>query len=163
MIVEDEEEETGVTRKVEWPPREDEAAHHPQTSQDAPVQIQECQYFVQTNNEHQPVASRTFMPLRQEIPLQQKPTGVYSSEPAIKKKVPKWCRGDSKWPPAHTVDNNPVPEPTERPKKQHRDYSQFFSNNAIQNTYPGYRCPPGTQHFLFEDSQTPPAPGETDM
>lgn len=28
-----------------------------------------------------------------------------------------------------------------------KDYSSFFAKNALPNNYPGYKVPPGTQHY----------------
>ena len=31
-----------------------------------------------------------------------------------------------------------------------QDYGSFFARHALNNTYPGYRVPPGTQHYPHE-------------
>lgn len=40
--------------------------------------------------------------------------------------------------------------PAFRPRKVKKDYSAFFAQNALNSTYPGYRAPPGTQHYVEE-------------
>lgn len=64
-------------------------------------------------------------------------------------------RGDQKWPPEEykrqsEVDNEErrklAQQPAFRPRRQQKDYGAFFAKNALNNTYPGYRAPPGTQH-----------------
>lgn len=68
-------------------------------------------------------------------------------------------RGDEKWPPA-TVKQQAEAEnearkalakgPVLRPRRVKKDYSSFFAQHAINNNYPAYRAPPGTQHYLEE-------------
>lgn len=36
-----------------------------------------------------------------------------------------------------------------------QDYSSFFQRHALNSTYPGYRAPPGTQHFGCQYPQYP--------
>lgn len=64
--------------------------------------------------------------------------------------------GDQKWPPPECkaqieAENQARVElargPAFRPPKPRKDYSSFFAKNALPNTYPGYKAPPGTQHF----------------
>lgn len=68
-------------------------------------------------------------------------------------------RGDEKWPPvaykaqaeAENEERKALTRgPVFRPRRVNKDYSKFFAQHAIQNTYPGYRAPPGTQHYIEE-------------
>lgn len=34
-----------------------------------------------------------------------------------------------------------------------QDYRPFFQRHAINSTYPGYRAPPGTQHYGYQYPQ----------
>lgn len=65
-------------------------------------------------------------------------------------------RGDQKWPPASVraqceAENEQRRQlakgPAFRPRKVKKDYSSFFAQHALNSTYPGYRAPPGTQHY----------------
>lgn len=65
-------------------------------------------------------------------------------------------RGDQKWPPASVkaqVDQENEQRkliakgPAFRPRKVQKDYSSFFAQHALNSTYPGYKAPPGTQHY----------------
>lgn len=96
-------------------------------------------------------------PLRKEAPVTQKPAPVYQSQPvATTFQGGANKRGDLKWPPAPykqqaEVDNEARRQlalgPAFRPRRVNKvDYSGFFAQNALQNTYPGYRIPPGTLH-----------------
>jgi len=66
-------------------------------------------------------------------------------------------RGDEKWPPAPVKEQAEAENiarialargPAVRPRKVKKDYSQFFAQNALNSSYPGYRAPPGTQHYI---------------
>lgn len=68
-------------------------------------------------------------------------------------------RGDQKWPPPEykeqaEAENRARLElargPLLKPRKVQKDYRPFFAKNAIPNTYPGYKAPPGTQHYTEE-------------
>jgi len=69
------------------------------------------------------------------------------------------ARGDAKWPPPEYKTRAEMENaarialakgPTCRPRRVNRDYSSFFAQHALNDTYPGYRAPPGTQHYLEE-------------
>lgn len=68
-------------------------------------------------------------------------------------------RGDSKWPPENVKMQSEAENearmaiargPTFRPRKVKRDYSSFFAQHALNPTYPSYKAPPGTQHYIEE-------------
>ncbi|XP_052862789.1 uncharacterized protein LOC128269381 isoform X3 [Anopheles cruzii] len=94
--------------------------------------------------------------LRKEPPMSQEPAPVYQTQPvAAIYQGGSNMRGDQKWPPEEykrqsEVDNEErrrlAQEPAFRPRRQQKDYAGFFAKNALNNTYPGYRAPPGTQH-----------------
>lgn len=98
--------------------------------------------------------------LRPTVPINQEPPPVFSSQPAtasIKGGVR--MRGDLKWPPEPykqqaAAENEArlalAKGPVCRPRKVKKDYSSFFAQNALNSTYPGYRVPPGTQHYIEE-------------
>ncbi|XP_014485881.1 PREDICTED: uncharacterized protein LOC106750215 isoform X4 [Dinoponera quadriceps] len=95
--------------------------------------------------------------LRPEPPISQIPAPVYQAQPAATKApVSGNMRGDLKWPPASVkaqveAENQARMElargPAVRPRRVHKDYTGFFAQHALTNTYPGYRAPPGTQYF----------------
>ncbi|XP_070501626.1 uncharacterized protein [Chironomus tepperi] len=117
----------------------------PQYHEDTPKQQQQQQ---------QPFAGT---PLRKEAPITQKPAPVYQSQPvAATFQGGANMRGDIKWPPTEykmqaEIENEQRRKlalgPAFRPKRVNKDYSRFFAQNAISNTYPGYRVPPGTLHI----------------
>lgn len=68
-------------------------------------------------------------------------------------------RGDLKWPPEPykqqaAAENEArlalAKGPVCRPRRVNKDYTTFFAQNALNSTYPGYRVPPGTQHYIEE-------------
>lgn len=95
--------------------------------------------------------------LRPEPPISQAPAPVYLAQPAATKApISGNMRGDLKWPPpsvkAQTEAENQArmelaKGPAFRPRRVNKDYSGFFAQHALNNTYPGYRAPPGTQYF----------------
>ncbi|XP_011152044.1 PAX-interacting protein 1 isoform X2 [Harpegnathos saltator] len=95
--------------------------------------------------------------LRPQPPISQVPAPVYQAQPAATKApVSGNMRGDLKWPPASVkaqvqAENQARMElakgPVFRPRRVHKDYTGFFAQHALTNTYPGYRAPPGTQYF----------------
>nr|CAD7413338.1 unnamed protein product [Timema cristinae] len=97
--------------------------------------------------------------LRAEPPIHQEQAPVFTSQPAATKGLGSNMRGDEKWPPA-TVKAQSAAEnearkalakgPAFRPRKVKKDYSNFFAQNALNPNYPGYRAPPGTQHYTEE-------------
>lgn len=98
-------------------------------------------------------------PLRKEAPITQKPAPVYQSQPvATTFQGGANRRGDSKWPPENYKQQSEIDNearrrlalgPAFRPKRVNRDFSGFFAQNALSNTYPGYRVPPGTLHVGY--------------
>ncbi|XP_043499951.1 PAX-interacting protein 1-like isoform X2 [Polistes fuscatus] len=115
----------------------------------------------QTRQQNQPYQSYEAPPstivLRPEPPISQAPAPVYQAQPAATKApVSGNMRGDLKWPPpsvkAQTEAENQARMelargPAFRPRRVNKDYSGFFAQHALNNTYPGYRAPPGTQYF----------------
>ncbi|CAH2071116.1 unnamed protein product, partial [Iphiclides podalirius] len=95
--------------------------------------------------------------LRQHQPVHQKPPPVFPSQPAAASfKGGVNMRGDQKWPPqsvkeAVAAENEArmmlAKGPACRPRKIKKDYSGFFAQHALNHNYPGYRAPPGTQHY----------------
>ncbi|XP_016768682.1 PDZ and LIM domain protein Zasp isoform X5 [Apis mellifera] len=95
--------------------------------------------------------------LRPEPPISQAPAPVYQAQPAATKApISGNMRGDLKWPPPSVkaqaeAENRARMElakgPAFRPRRVQKDYSGFFAQHALNNTYPGYRAPPGTQYF----------------
>ncbi|XP_066942254.1 nuclear transcription factor Y subunit beta-like isoform X2 [Macrobrachium rosenbergii] len=91
--------------------------------------------------------------LRDQPSFQTAPARVVTSQPAFKITQPIRRRGDDKWPPKGAG------EPTQdevrefiKPKKNNKNYDEFFAQNALPHNYAGYRPPPGTQHHgLLED------------
>ncbi|CRL00105.1 CLUMA_CG013385, isoform A [Clunio marinus] len=91
--------------------------------------------------------------LRKEAPVSQEPQPIFSSQPvATSFQGGSNRRGDLRWPPTEykqqAVEENEARRklalgPAFRPKRANKvDYSQFFAQNALSNTYPGYRIPP---------------------
>ncbi|XP_052119811.1 probable basic-leucine zipper transcription factor N isoform X2 [Frankliniella occidentalis] len=69
------------------------------------------------------------------------------------------ARGDAKWPPqeykSRADEENAqrlalAKGPVCRPRLPKRDYTSFFDQNRVNAMYPGYRAPPGTQHYVDE-------------
>ncbi|RZF41507.1 hypothetical protein LSTR_LSTR000221 [Laodelphax striatellus] len=107
------------------------------------------------HQQHEPPPST--ITLRQSAPFSQPPHPVFMSQPATATaQGGHKMRGDDKWPP-ETVKQQAAAEnearlalakgPAFRPRKVQKDYSSFFAQNALTSTYPGYRAPPGTQHY----------------
>ncbi|XP_061503882.1 GATA zinc finger domain-containing protein 10 isoform X7 [Anopheles gambiae] len=105
---------------------------------------------------HQQLPPTLITTLRKEPPMSQEPAPVYQTQPvAAIYQGGSNMRGDQKWPPEEykrqsEVDNEErrklAQQPAFRPRRQQKDYADFFAKNALNNTYPGYRAPPGTQH-----------------
>ncbi|XP_028175475.1 extensin isoform X6 [Ostrinia furnacalis] len=120
------------------------------------------QYSPQYEPAYQP-PQRQFEPppatitLRQQQPIHQKPPPVFASQPATASfQGGVNMRGDQKWPPqsvkeAVEAENEARRQlakgPACRPRKVKKDYTTFFAQHALNNNYPGYRAPPGTQHY----------------
>lgn len=98
--------------------------------------------------------------LRPSPPINQLSAPVYSSQPitaTVKGGVR--SRGDQKWPPENVKQQVEAENearialakgPAFRPRKVRKDYSSFFAQHALNSTYPGYKPPPGTQHYIEE-------------
>jgi hypothetical protein len=123
-----------------------------------PQHPQYPQYYEDTpKQQHQQQQPFMGTPLRKEAPITQKPAPVYQSQPvAATFQGGAHMRGDTKWPPTEykmqaEIDNEERRKlalgPVFRPKRVNKDYSRFFAQNALSNTYPGYRVPPGTLHI----------------
>jgi len=92
--------------------------------------------------------------MRSQAPVQQAPPAVYSAQPAFKSTRPIRMRGDAKWPPGGANTQEPDSQQVRefvKPRRQNKDYSQFFAQNALPCNYTGYRAPPGTQHVGESD------------
>ncbi|XP_049538707.1 uncharacterized protein LOC125953286 isoform X2 [Anopheles darlingi] len=129
-------------------------AQQPATAATAPsYQPIQPQYHQQQQQQLPPTLVTT---LRKEPPMSQEPAPVYQTQPvAAIYQGGSNMRGDQKWPPEEykrqsEVDNEErrklAQQPAFRPRRQQKDYADFFAKNALNNTYPGYRAPPGTQH-----------------
>lgn len=149
------------------PPAVSPLSHHPPVQPAAWGSHQELQRVEQPSQDYQapprphsqPVAPTppSTITLRPEPPISQVPAPVYQAQPAATKApVSGNMRGDLKWPPpsvkAQTEAENKARMelargPAFRPRRVHKDYSGFFAQHALNNTYPGYRAPPGTQYF----------------
>uniref|UniRef100_A0A8D8TIG2 Uncharacterized protein n=1 Tax=Cacopsylla melanoneura TaxID=428564 RepID=A0A8D8TIG2_9HEMI len=102
----------------------------------------------------------TTITLRPELPTSQAPPPVFVSQPATATmQGGKHLRGDMKWPPEQYKQQAEVENearialakgPVFRPRKVQKDYSSFFAQHSLTNNYPGYRVPPGTQHYIEE-------------
>ncbi|XP_014262300.1 basic-leucine zipper transcription factor A isoform X2 [Cimex lectularius] len=100
---------------------------------------------------------RATVTLRPSPPLSQAPSPVYAAQPvAVSIKGGERMRGDQKWPPESVKQQSAAENearlalakgPACRPRKVKKDYSSFFAQHALNSTYPGYRPPPGTQHY----------------
>ncbi|XP_041450857.1 bromodomain-containing protein DDB_G0280777 isoform X10 [Drosophila obscura] len=103
-------------------------------------------------------ASPGIITLRKEAPVSQQSAPVYTSQPAaVSYQGGSKLRGDLKWPPpeykeAAARENEERRQlalgPVCRPRKVNRDYTSFFAKNQLNNGYPSYKVPPGTQHMF---------------
>ena len=148
-------------KRVAWPPpREgDEYLETPDQTQAGQnhYQPQQTQAFKTPAHAEPPPSTIT---LRPKAPVSQAPPPVYNSQPATATlRGGKHLRGDLKWPPENVKQQMEDEQrhlmelakgPACRPRKPHKDYSQFFAKHALNNTYPGYKIPPGTQFYLPE-------------
>ncbi|XP_064085033.1 uncharacterized protein LOC135200360 isoform X1 [Macrobrachium nipponense] len=92
--------------------------------------------------------------LKDQPSFQTAPARVVTSQPAFKITQPIRRRGDDKWPPRGAGE--PTQEEVRefiKPKKNNRNYEEFFAQNALPNNYAGYRPPPGTQHHGLLDEE----------
>lgn len=164
MLEEEERNRKGLPsqKKVVWPPApETNGYHQPQQPQYSPQppfspqpQYSEPAYQPPQRQFEPPPSTIT---LRQQPPVHQKPPPVFSSQPAAASfKGGVNMRGDQKWPPqsvkeAVAAENEArvmlAKGPACRPRKVKKDYSSFFAQHALSHNYPGYRAPPGTQHY----------------
>jgi hypothetical protein len=136
-------------------------------SVDQPDQYQQNVYRDQSLPQDYRGASPGIITLRKEAPVTQQPSPVYTSQPAaVSYRGGSNMRGDLKWPPqeykeAAARENQERRQlalgPVCRPRKVNRvsssvprekDYTSFFAKNAINNYYPSYKVPPGTQHMM---------------
>lgn len=172
MLEEEERNRKGYSqKKVVWPPvPETNGYHNPQqTPGSQPSYTQQIspqsQYSSQSpySEPAYQTTQRHFEPppstitLRPQPPVHQKPSPVFASQPAAASfKGGVNMRGDQKWPPqsvkeAVAAENEArlklAKGPACRPRKVKKDYSSFFAKHALSHNYPGYRAPPGTQHF----------------
>ncbi|XP_037963996.1 uncharacterized protein LOC105384464 isoform X6 [Plutella xylostella] len=155
-------------KKVVWPPApETNGYHSPQAHAQAygsqPNYPASQQDYSAPPFSPPPEYQKTFSPppstitLRQQPPVHQKPPPVFASQPAAASfNGGVNMRGDQKWPPqevreAVAAENEARRQlakgPACRPRKVKKDYTSFFSQHALNNNYPGYRAPPGTQHY----------------
>ncbi|KQS43745.1 uncharacterized protein Dere_GG15415, isoform D [Drosophila erecta] len=103
-------------------------------------------------------ASPGIITLRKEAPVSQQPAPVYTSQPAaVSYQGGSKLRGDLKWPPpeykeAAARENEERRQlalgPVCRPRRVNRDYTPFFAKHQLNNGYPSYKVPPGTQHMF---------------
>ncbi|XP_017133746.1 mediator of RNA polymerase II transcription subunit 15 isoform X6 [Drosophila elegans] len=103
-------------------------------------------------------ASPGIITLRKEAPVSQQPAPVYTSQPAaVSYQGGSKLRGDLKWPPpeykeAAARENEERRQlalgPVCRPRRVNRDYTPFFAKHQLNNGYPSYKVPPGTQHIF---------------
>ncbi|KAF4523587.1 hypothetical protein B566_EDAN014335 [Ephemera danica] len=99
----------------------------------------------------------TTVTLRPQAPISQAPAPLIKSQPAIERQPvirSAKMRGDQKWPPPEYKAIKQAEEsgsatkgPAVKPRLVRKDYSSFFAQHALTPTYPGYRAPPGTQHY----------------
>ncbi|XP_034240802.1 extensin-like isoform X3 [Thrips palmi] len=102
----------------------------------------------------------TIISLRQSPPIHQEPAPVVVSQPATARmQGGVRARGDAKWPPQEyktRADEENAQRvalakgPVCRPRLPKRDYSSFFEQHKVNSMFPGYRAPPGTQHYVDE-------------
>ncbi|SPP87451.1 Hypothetical predicted protein [Drosophila guanche] len=105
-------------------------------------------------------ASPGIITLRKEAPVSQQSAPVYTSQPAaVSYQGGSKLRGDLKWPPpeykeAAARENEERRQlalgPVCRPRKNNfrQDYTSFFAKHQLNNAYPSYKVPPGTQHMF---------------
>lgn len=89
--------------------------------------------------------------------MNQEPAPVYQAQPPVASvQGGARMRGDQKWPPESVKQQSAAENearvalakgPAFRPRKVKKDYTSFFAQHALNSTYPGYRAPPGTQHY----------------
>ncbi|KAL1459852.1 hypothetical protein WDU94_011805, partial [Cyamophila willieti] len=87
----------------------------------------------------------TTITLRTEPPISQKPPPVFVSQPATAT-----MQGGNYISFHLPVSFDFSPGPLFRPRRVQKDYSSFFAQHSLTNNYPGYRVPPGTQHYIEE-------------
>lgn len=103
---------------------------------------------------------KTTVTLRATPPVSQSPAPVYQAQPPVASvQGGARMRGDQKWPPESVKQQTAAENearvalakgPAFRPRKVKKDYTSFFAQHALNSTYPGYRAPPGTQHYSEE-------------
>jgi len=105
-------------------------------------------------NQNQTTVYPSIFKMRNQAPVDQAPPPVYACQPVFNVNRPMRVKGDAKWPPKGAEqDEQPQVQSWVKPKKQNKDYSKFFSKNALPDSYTGYRAPPGTQHVGGEEEE----------
>uniref|UniRef100_A0A1B6KKF4 Zasp-like motif domain-containing protein n=1 Tax=Graphocephala atropunctata TaxID=36148 RepID=A0A1B6KKF4_9HEMI len=157
-------------KRVTWPPPPEETEflveEPPPVYAQAPVgqqatPAQSIQSFQRPNSS--PVSFTpppSTITLRASPPVSQASVPVYASQPITATvKGGSRSRGDQKWPPETVKQQSEVENqarialakgPACRPRRVQKDYSTFFAQHALNSTYPGYKAPPGTQHYIEE-------------
>ncbi|XP_046668770.1 uncharacterized protein LOC124359788 isoform X3 [Homalodisca vitripennis] len=157
-------------KRVTWPPPPEETeflvdepqpvyAQAPVAQQATPAQpIQSFQRPSSSPVSFTPPPST--ITLRASPPVSQASIPVYASQPITATvKGGARSRGDQKWPPETVKQQAEVENqarialakgPAFRPRRVQKDYSSFFAQHALNSTYPGYKAPPGTQHYIEE-------------
>ncbi|XP_037296468.1 uncharacterized protein LOC115446228 isoform X13 [Manduca sexta] len=171
-MLEEEERNRKGQKKVVWPPvPETNGYHQPQKAPGSqPTYPQQLSPQPQYSPQYSPLSEPAYqsqqkpyepppatITLRQQPPIHQRPSPVFPSQPAAASfKGGVNMRGDQKWPPqsvkeAVAAENEARIQlargPACRPRKVKKDYSSFFAKHALSHNYPGYRAPPGTQHY----------------
>ncbi|XP_064085038.1 atrophin-1-like isoform X5 [Macrobrachium nipponense] len=152
-------------RPVEWPPRPEltrsqeelDQVQRPPSSEPAPPPVPPRPANYPQDQPDGPNLTTTYpssFKLKDQPSFQTAPARVVTSQPAFKITQPIRRRGDDKWPPRGAGE--PTQEEVRefiKPKKNNRNYEEFFAQNALPNNYAGYRPPPGTQHHGLLDEE----------
>ncbi|CAL4101923.1 unnamed protein product [Meganyctiphanes norvegica] len=145
-----------IGRQVCWPPSNPEYVEVPPGSEtNQPEDLSDGPIAPPPNMTTQTQFPAGFK-LRDQAPVQQTPPAMILSQPAFKITQPLKQKGENKWPPKDNgvVTQEQVREFT-KPKGGKRDYSEFFAQNALPQTFNSYRAPPGTQHHgELDEEQT---------
>ncbi|XP_065199862.1 uncharacterized protein LOC135831369 [Planococcus citri] len=148
-----------IKKEVIWPPPHDELEGEDVSNNDPYFNSQNGNPYEDSYRKPQKrfEPPPTVIRLRESPPITQHLAPVFKSQPAADTVRGGFrMRGDQKWPPPEykvqaEAENQARVElargPACRPLKVKKDYSSFFAKNALPNTYPGYKIPPGTQHY----------------
>nr|BAN20719.1 conserved hypothetical protein [Riptortus pedestris] len=175
MLEEEERSGRKGLKRVAWPPppediegaetatQESVHSQSPATAREATPPVRQTPASPQASRRHggfHPVSfepPKTTVILRPSPPISQAPAPVYQAQPvAASVQGGARMRGDQKWPPESVKQQTEAENaarialakgPAFRPRKVQKDYSNFFAQHALNPTYPGYRAPPGTQHY----------------